>query len=212
MMTPTLDADQWHALLTRLGVRQSTAHAWADVLADGIGPNTFSDPRDLPNFIAQCAHESGLFERLEEDLYYRPEGLCRVWPRRFPTLSSAEPYARNPKALANKVYGGRMGNVGPNDGWLYRGRGLIQITGANNYRDMSAAISLPLLAQPELLTLPGVALDASIVWWESSVPDDDLDDVASVTRAVNGGDTGLRKREDLTDLVREALNDIAEAA
>jgi putative chitinase len=89
----------------------------------------------LAAILAEVYHETGgKMQPVEENLNYSAKRLTQVWPGRFPTLSSAQPYANNPQKLANKVYGGRMGNTGPNDGWLFRGRGLPQITGRDNYR------------------------------------------------------------------------------
>lgn len=93
-----------------------------------------SDPRWLAYIMATAHHETGArFAPVEENLNYTAKRLCQVWPSRFPNASAAAPYAGNPEKLANKVYGGRMGNVAPGDGWKYRGRGLVQITGKANY-------------------------------------------------------------------------------
>lgn len=89
---------------------------------------------DLAAIMAEAWHETGgSMEPITENLNYSAKRLTEVWPSRFPTLASAQPYANNPQKLANKVYGGRLGNTGPNDGWLYAGRGLSQITGKSNY-------------------------------------------------------------------------------
>jgi putative chitinase len=89
----------------------------------------------LAAILAEVYHETGgQMQPVEENLNYSAKRLTQVWPGRFPTIDSAKPYANNPQRLANKVYGGRMGNTGPNDGWLFRGRGLPQITGRDNYR------------------------------------------------------------------------------
>lgn len=92
------------------------------------------DVRWLAYILATAHHETGArFAPVQENLNYSAKRLTQVWPSRFPTIAAATPYANNPRALANKVYGGRMGNTGPDDGWLYRGRGLVQITGKDNY-------------------------------------------------------------------------------
>lgn len=89
----------------------------------------------LAAILAEVYHETGgTMQPVEENLNYSAKRLTQVWPGRFPTIASAQPYANNPQKLANKVYGGRMGNTGPNDGWMFRGRGLPQITGRDNYR------------------------------------------------------------------------------
>lgn len=94
----------------------------------------------LASILAEAWHETGgRMEPIIENLNYSAERITQVWPSRFPTLSSAKPYAHNPQSLANKVYGGRMGNNTVNDGWMYRGRGLAQITGKTNYAKFGIA-------------------------------------------------------------------------
>jgi len=100
--------------------------AWPYAEAAGI-----VTPARICHFLAQCFVESSGFTDAEEDLSYSAKRLTQVWPKRFPTIESAQPYARNPEALANKVYGGRMGNTESGDGWKYRG-GLKQLTGKDN--------------------------------------------------------------------------------
>lgn len=200
-----LTAEQWAETLMDCGVRTSTADDWAEPFANVMRALHWSDARDLPNFLAQVLHESGMLQRLEEGLSYSAERLTQVWPRRFPSIASAQPYARNPRALANRVYGGRMGNTAPDEGWRYRGRGLIQITGRNNYALAQELTGLPLLDVPELLCEPEPALMASAAWWERSVPDAALGDVRRVTRYVNGGDNGLAHRQQLTARAIDAL-------
>lgn len=98
------------------------------------------DNRHLAYMLATVFHETGgTMQPVTENLSYSAERLTEVWPARFPTIASAKPYARNPRKLANKVYGGRMGNAAPDDGWLYRGRGLSQITGKANYAKFGIA-------------------------------------------------------------------------
>lgn len=93
-----------------------------------------ADPRWLAYIMATAHHETGArFAPVEENLNYSAKRLTQVWPSRFPSLAAATPYANNPQKLANKVYGGRMGNDGPDDGWRYRGRGFVQVTGRDNY-------------------------------------------------------------------------------
>ena len=160
----------------------------AFVAADGrIAAAEITTPLRLAHFLAQVATETGGLARLEEGLSYTAERLCAVWPTRFPTLAAAKPFARNPKALAEKVYGGRLGNVRPGDGWRYRGGGALQTTGRTNYR--AAGFE----ADPERLRTPGPALAAALTYW---VDHDcnalaDADDVEALRRRVNGGTIGL---------------------
>lgn len=119
-------------------------------------------------FIAQIGHESGQLRRLVENLNYSAEALVRTWPNRF-TAQTAAAYARQPEKIANRVYGGRMGN-GPEasgDGWRFRGRGLIQLTGRSNYRAAAGGLCLPLEAQPELLEQPEQAAQSAAWWWST---------------------------------------------
>lgn len=112
-------------------------------------------------FLSTALEESG-FRMLTENLNYSAARAAEVWPSKFPTAAAASPYAGNPRALANKVYGARMGNVGPDDGWRYRGQGLIQITGRNNFAALEKATGLPLLDSPELATDPAHLLECSV--------------------------------------------------
>ena len=200
-----MSVDFWANILAAIGVRPSTADDWADTFARVMEERPFSSDEDVPNFLGQVVHESAMLERIEENLSYSAQRLTQVWPRRFPTLAAAQPFARNPRALANQVYGGRMGNDEPGDGWRYRGRGLIQITGKNNYRLMEHITGLPLLDEPDMLLEQEPALRASIAWWEENVPDSLLGDVSRVTRVVNGGQIGLNHRAQLTARAYRAL-------
>jgi len=112
-------------------------------------------------FLSTALEESA-FRVLTENLNYTAARLVQVWPSRFPTIASAEPYASSPRALANKVYGGRMGNTGTDDGWRYRGQGLIQITGKDNFALLQKLTGLPLVAQPDFVTTPEHMLECSV--------------------------------------------------
>lgn len=106
----------------------------------------------LAYILATAHHETGAkMVPVEENLNYSAKRLVQVWPKRFPTVAAATLYANNGIALANKVYGGRMGNTAPNDGWLYRGRGLVQITGKDNYARASKALGIDFVAAPDLV-------------------------------------------------------------
>ena len=107
---------------------------WLEPLNEAFQRYEINTPLRMAAFIGQCSHESGNFKTLQENLNYSAEGLCRVWPSRFPTLEAAQPYHRNPDKIANKVYGGRMGNgtEETEEGSLYKGRGLIQLTGRSD--------------------------------------------------------------------------------
>ncbi len=156
-----------------------------------------STPRRLKHFLGQLHHESSGLTRLEEDLTYTSAArICEVWPKRFPTIDAALPFVRNPRALANKVYGGRLGNTGPDDGWRFRGGGLIMNTGLANYRDAGEAIGVDLVAQPELLRQPKIAALAAGAFWARKNLNElaDQDNAEAVSLRVNGGRNGLPDR------------------
>ena len=196
----------WVRLLVQCGVKAATAARWAPVFAVEAGAGKFSTgDAELDDFLGQVLHESAMLERVEENLNYTAERMCAVWPARFPRVSDALPYARSPEALANRVYGGRLGNTQPGDGWRYRGRGLVQVTGRDNYAMVGKAVGLDLIAQPELLAQPAYALRASIAWWEGRIPDSAMGDVVRVTKLVNGGTAGLEHRRQLTEAAGKAV-------
>lgn len=197
----------WLAILLRCGVRAATAQVWAPTFTKVIPhPGVFSaGVMELDDFMGQVLHESNKLERLVEDLRYSATRLTEVWPSRFPTVAVAAPFAHNPEALANHTYGGRLGNVRPGDGWRFRGRGLVQVTGRANYRMLAAKTGLPLEDQPELLEGREMALRASLIWWERSVPDAFMGDIERVTKAVNGGRHGLADRQALTVAAGKAI-------
>lgn len=150
------------------------------------------------HFIAQLAHESAQFTRLEENLNYSAKRLLEVWPRRFPFASEAVPYANNPEKLANWVYAGRLGNglEESGDGWRYRGRGPIQITGRANYKAAGDAVGIDLVATPEAVLRPVVGCDVAGWFWQSRKLNKyaDLDNIRTITMLVNGGSNGLEDR------------------
>lgn len=196
----------WYAILTHCGVRPLTAALWAPIFDDTIKPDTFSaGAKDIPDFLGQILHETKRLEKMQESLGYTADRLMAVWPSRFKTLTDALPYVYQPQRLANKVYGGRMGNVGPDDGWRYRGRAM-GITGLANYRLVGDLMGQDLVDLPELLEQPHFALEAMIAWWENKIPDSALGDTLEISRIVNGGDIGIKERQRLTTLAQEAIN------
>lgn len=171
------------------------------------------DMDDRPNrlhfFLAQVAHESGGLSVIEENLKYSAKRMTEIWPSRFPTLASAEPFAGNPEALANKVYASRMGNGSPEsgDGWKYRGRGYIQITGRDGYRAIGNAIGVNLENDPDRASDPDDALRVACGFWKWKNINAACDegDFLKVTRLVNGGTTGQADREAWLAKVRKVL-------
>ena len=163
----------------------------------------------LTHFLAQVVHESGGLAYLTENLNYRTAArLMTVWPKRFPTLESAQPYVMNPRALANKIYGGRNGNLNATDGYTYRGRGLIQITGRANYQRATDILAVDFINQPELVITPEHALwVAGAAWtWLRGNEAADLDDIRLVTFRINGGYNGIDDRKAWMDLIEKSVN------
>lgn len=149
-------------------------------------------------FLAQCAHESAAFTRLGESLHYSAAALLATWPSRF-TASEATAFAYDDQRIAERVYGGRMGNgpEGSGDGWRYRGRGLIQITGRANYAACGRALEIDLEAFPELLvTRTLAALSAGWFWAMEAGANElaDAGDFLAITRRISGGSTGTSDR------------------
>lgn len=143
----------------------------------------------LLGLLAQLGHESELNPG-EENLNYTAARLTQVWPNRFPSLTSAQPFASNPQALANRVYGGRMGNTAPGDGYRYRGRGYIQITGRDMYR------ALGFESNPEALLNHEASAEAALAFLKRKGLLDDLErgDVDAVSYGINGGWNGIEDR------------------
>jgi putative chitinase len=199
-------APEWNDVLLQCGVKPRTAAIWSEIFAAVIGKETFSaGDSEMDDFLGQVLHESAMLERLEENLSYSPERLTQVWPSRFPTVEAAQPYARNPEALANNVYRNRLGNNERGDGWRYKGRGLIQCTGKSNYAAVARLTGIDCLNNPELLAQPMQALQSAVAWWEEKIPDEVMGHITKVTRVVNGGQHGLAHRDQLTQLAGDAL-------
>jgi putative chitinase len=155
-------------------------------------------PRQQAAFIGQCGHECGNFRTLEENLNYRAETLMRLWPRRFPTLEFARQFERNPRKIANKVYADRMGNrdEASGDGYRFRGRGCIQLTGSANYYHAGQALGVDLIMQPELVATPQyAALTAGYFWSTQKLnPLAEAGNNLALTKKINGGTIGLNDR------------------
>lgn len=165
-----------------------------------------NSPVRMAAFIAQVGHESGQLTRMVENLNYSADRLQAVWPNRFDVAQAAQ-VARKPEQIANIVYGGRMGNTLPGDGWKYRGRGLIQLTGANNYRAAGSAIGLDLINHPELVEQPDTAALVAGWFWQSNGLNElaDAGQFDKITRAINGGLNGQADRVALRDVAVKVL-------
>ena len=149
-------------------------------------------------FIAQVGHESGQLTRLVENLNYSADALRKTWPSRF-NAGLASTAARKPEQIANIAYGNRMGNTEQGDGWKYRGRGLIQITGRANYAECAEALGLDLMNHPELLEKPQHACMSAAWFWASRGLNTlaDAGKFDAITRRINGGQNGAADRQAL---------------
>lgn len=155
------------------------------------------------HFLAQVAHESGGFKYVVENLNYSAKALYGVFRKYFPTMDAANLYARQPQKIANKLYANRMGNGNEtsNDGWNYRGRGLIQLTGKDNYQALSTTTGKDFIATPELVEQPEWALTSACWFWKNRNINKyaDADDIHMVTKLINGGTNGLANRQHYLD-------------
>jgi len=159
------------------------------------------------HFMAQAEHESGL-KPISENLNYSGDGLFRTFHKYFPNLASTNGYKRNPEKIANKVYANRMGNgnEASGEGWKYRGRGFFQITGKENYHRLSNDTDLDCLKNPDLLLEEANAMISALWFWKVKKLNAlaDKNDVAGITKAINGGTIGL---EDRKRLLQKYLNE-----
>ena len=177
---------------------------WLDVLNEGLAKYEVNTPPRVAMFLAQCGHESSDFRRLEENMMYSADGLRRTFPRYFGVkrMPNADDYARRPEKIANHVYddairSNPLGNTKKGDGWRFRGRGLIQVTGRWNYEMLAKAFdkSGALEAVQWLETPEGSVLSALDFWKRNKLnPLADKGDVEAVTKKINGGTHGLADR------------------
>ena len=156
-------------------------------------------------FLAQVGHESSQLNTIEENLNYSAQGLRKIFPKYFPTQKEALAFARNPERIANRVYANRMGNgrEESGDGWTFRGRGLIQITGRDNYASMSSLMGKDLTIWPDALLLPSDACRSAALWWKANGLNALADKLSgsgerktfeAITKRVNGGLNGIDDR------------------
>ena len=174
---------------------------WHSALDQLLPDYDINSPQRIAAFVAQCAHESANFRILRENLNYRWQSLRRVFPKYFPTDALAQQYASMPnrqEAIANRVYANRMGNgdEASGDGWRYCGRGLIQLTGKNNYEAFAMSIETPIEEIPEYLaTFEGAAQSACWFWETNNLNRwADTGNIREMTRRINGGFIGLEDR------------------
>jgi len=171
---------------------------WVDALNETFQRFNILTPIQQASFIGQCGHECGNFRILEENLNYRAETLMKLWKSRFPTIEVANEYAKNPKKIANKVYANRMGNrdESSGDGYRFRGRGCIQLTGHANYFHAGQACGEDFVMQPDLVATPRYAAMTAGWFWDTHKLNQyaDKQDFLMMTKKINGGTIGLDDR------------------
>lgn len=199
---------------------------WYDALADILPKYDITTEARVAGFIAQCAHESGNFMTLEENLNYREETLLKVFPRYFGAgKRNAAEYAKNPEKIANYVYmdefrTSKMGNVKEGDGWRFRGRGLKQLTGRENYTNFGKSVGMTAEQAADYVATEKGAIESACWFWNAKKLNDvaDTGDVVKMTKIINGGDIGLADRQARYKKAMEvfggkvALKPVAEAA
>ena len=172
---------------------------WAEALNKILPDYDITTPQRVAAFIAQSAHESGGFTALHENLNYRAVTLRKVFPKYFPTDEMAAQYAQQPERIANRVYGGRMGNgdEASGDGFRYCGRGLIQLTGKSNYQAFADSVQMPVEEVPAFLATFEGAIQSACWFWESNNLNQyaDSGDILTMTKRINGGTIGLADRQ-----------------
>ena len=172
---------------------------WCEALNKILPDYDINTPQRVAAFVAQAAHESGGFTALHENLNYRPETLRKVFPKYFPTDDLANQYAHNPEMIANRVYANRMGNgdEASGDGFRYCGRGLIQLTGKQNYQAFADSIETPVEQVPDFLQTFEGAVQSACWFWENNNLNQyaDSGDILTMTKRINGGTIGLEDRQ-----------------
>lgn len=172
---------------------------WCDALNEILPEYGIDTPQRVAAFIAQCAHESGGFKFLKENLNYRAASLRKTFPKYFPDDAIAAAYANKPQMIANRVYANRMGNSdeASGDGFRYCGRGLIQLTGRDNYAFFAGSLDIPIEEAAEYLETFEGAVQSACWFWESNNLNQwaDKDDILTLTKRINGGTIGLEDRK-----------------
>ena len=197
--------------LQQLEASSFNAQKYIDGINETLEQFEINTPARICQFLAQCFHESGNLSTITENLNYSAQRLMQVWPARYPNITIANQYAHKPQAIANKNYGGRGGNNNNQDGWLYSGKGLIQLTFKSNYQKCGNAIGIDLVSNPESLLDPRfAALSAGWFWNQGSGVDlntfADLDSgngFISITKKINGALGNLNQRIELWNKAKD---------
>lgn len=189
-------------LLQEMGVASQDAEQYIHQLEETLPKYGIADSRmRLAHFFAQILHESGCMRFDMENLNYSSDALQRVFGKYFRTKEEADAYARRPEKIASRVYANRMGNgdEASGDGWKYRGRGLIQLTGRNNYRAFADWLGDDRIMDDPDLVASEYAVHSAVFFWDRNELNDiaDRDDITALTRRINGGENGLSHRREL---------------
>jgi len=198
-------------MLKEMGVSDGDASQYLPHLEEALPKHGIADSRlRLAHFFAQVLHESGCMRFDMENLNYSADALQRVFGKYFTTRAEADRYARNPEKIANRVYAGRMGNGDETsgDGWKYRGRGLIQLTGRSNYKAFAEWIGdARVMDDPDLVSTE-YAVHSAVFFWDRNDLNRlaDKDDVVAVTTRINGGVNGLAHRRELLNKANGLLS------
>ena len=169
---------------------------WSEPLTTTFVKFGMASPKEQASFIGQASHESGHFKLLEENLNYRAETLMKLWPKRFSTIDEANKYARQPKLIANHIYSNRMGNrdEASGDGFRFRGRGLFQLTGHDNYWHCGQALGQDFVMNPDLIATPMYAALSAGWFWQTHGCSKLVDNPEQMCKRINGGLIGLQDR------------------
>ena len=171
---------------------------WYEAISSILPEYEINTPQRVAAFLAQCAHESGGFVFLKKNLNYKAPSLRKVFPKYFQDDATASAYANKPERIANRVYANRMGNgdESSGDGWRYCGRGLIQLTGKDNYTFFAASLDIPVEEASEYLqTFEGAVQSACFFWEQNNLNKwADSGDILTLTKRINGGTIGLEDR------------------
>jgi predicted chitinase len=198
-------------MLKEMGVAHADAEQYIRHLEHALPKYGIADSRlRLAHFFAQILHESGFMRFDMENLNYSADALRRVFGKYFRTKEEANAYARQPEKIANRVYANRMGNgrEASGDGWKYRGRGLIQLTGRVNYKAFAAWVGDDRIMDDPDLVASEYAVHSAVFFWDRHNLNTlaDKDDVVAVTRRINGGDNGLAHRRELLNKANGLLS------
>lgn len=189
--------------LEKIGINEK----WLDTINNAFKKYFVIDKNEIAMFLAQTTHESNNYKRLEESFNYRPERLFQVFKKRVGTIEKAkELCSQGSEAIANFVYGGRLGNA-KDEGYKYRGRGIIQLTGKNNYKYYGEKLNIDLVNSPDLAKEPNIAIEIALLFWKEKGCGllARNGDVKGVTKLINGGYNGLEDRQNRFDSILKIL-------